>query len=415
MTLLKHAARWIGYFAVIGAIAGGGYTYWKSHKAKVEARKVELAKLAAAPSAPAISVVKVAVADFVETVMVSGSLVPREEITVSPEVEGLKVLELHADVGDEVKKGQVLATLVTVGLDAQVAQNEAALKRAEASIAQAEANITQAQARATEANLALDRAIPLNKTKFLSDSVLDQRRANARAAEALLNAARDSLRAAEAEKTQIIAQRAELDWRKGNANVKSPADGVITRRGARVGAIAIGAMMGAGGDPMFRILQNGELELDAEIVETDLYKVKPGQIAHITVPGATGVKGKVRLVSPEIDKVTRLGHVRVFLGRNPALLVGAFARGAIETNHSRGISVPPASVMFDASGSYVLAVTDGKVKRRNVETGLIAEGRVEIKSGLSEGELIVERAGTFLRDGDAITPIVENDKTAEVR
>lgn len=415
MTLLKHAARWIGYFAVIGAIAGGGYTYWKSHKAKVEARKVELAKLAAAPSAPAISVVKVAVADFVETVMVSGSLVPREEITVSPEVEGLKVLELHADVGDEVKKGQVLATLVTVGLDAQVAQNEAALKRAEASIAQAEANITQAQARATEANLALDRAIPLNKTKFLSDSVLDQRRANARAAEALLNAARDSLRAAEAEKTQVIAQRAELDWRKGNANVKSPADGVITRRGARVGAIAIGAMMGAGGDPMFRIIQNGELELDAEIVETDLYKVKQGQIAHITVPGASDVKGKVRLVSPEIDKVTRLGRVRVFLGKNPALLVGAFARGAIETNHSRGIGVPPASVMFDTSGSYVLAVTDGKVKRRNVETGLVAEGRVEVKSGLSEGELIVERAGTFLRDGDTITPVVENDKTAEVR
>ncbi len=200
MSLLKRLSSALAYLAVIVAIAGGGYFYWQNHKAKVEARKAELAKLAAAPSAPSISVVKVAVYDFVETVMVSGSLVPREEITVSPEVEGLKVLDLHADVGDEVKKGDVLATLVTVGLDAQIAQNEAALTRAEASIAQAKANITQAQARATEANLALERAIPLNKTQYLSDSVLDQRRANARAAEAQLNAARDSLRAAEAEK-----------------------------------------------------------------------------------------------------------------------------------------------------------------------------------------------------------------------
>ncbi len=174
-------------------------------------------------------------------------------------------------------------------------------------------------------------------------------------------------------------------------------------------------MMGAGGDPMFRIIENGELELDAEIVETDLHKVKAGQKARITVPGAANVEGEVRLVSPEIDKVTRLGHVRVFLGKNRALLVGAFARGFIETNHSRGISVPPSSVMFDTAGSYVLAVTDGKVTRRKVQTGLIADGRVEITSGLSEGELIVDRAGTFLRDGDTITPVVEDAKTAEVR
>jgi RND family efflux transporter MFP subunit len=174
-------------------------------------------------------------------------------------------------------------------------------------------------------------------------------------------------------------------------------------------------MMGAGGDPMFRIIQNGELELDAEIVETDLYKVKPGQTARITVPGATDVEGKVRLVSPEIDKVTRLGHVRVFLGRNPALLVGAFARGVIETNKSRGIGVPAASVMFDASGAYVQLVAGDKVVRREVQTGLVADGQMEIKSGLTEGDLIVERAGTFLREGDVIRPVIENDKTAEVR
>ena len=124
--------------------------------------------------------------------------------------------------------------------------------------------------------------------------------------------------------------------------------------------------------------------------------------------------GSVRLVSPEIDTVTRLGRVRIFLGQNPALHVGAFARGVIETQSSRGLSVPAASVMFDTQGSYVLAVAGDKVMRRNVATGLIAEGRLEIKSGLSDGDTIVERSGIFLREGDVIRPIIENDKTAEV-
>lgn len=410
MTLLKRLARALGYLAVIGAIAGGGYLYWQSHKAKVEARKAELAKLAAAPNAPAISVVKVSVADFVETVMVSGSMVPREETIVSPEIEGYRVLELFADEGSEVKKGQVLARLVPDQLEAQAGQNDANLSNAMAGIARAESLIKDAQARQEEAKSQLERAVPLRKSGYLSESVFDQRESAARQADAQVRAAKDALTAAQAQKTQVEAQRRELEWRRDKTDVTALVDGVVSRRNARIGAVA-----SAAGEPMFRIIQNGEMELDAEIVETELYKVKSGQTARITVPGAASVEGKVRLVSPEIDKTTRLGRVRVFLGKNPALLVGAFARGAIETNHSRGISVPPASVMFDTSGSYVLAVTDNKVARRNVETGLVADGRVEIKSGLSEGELIVERAGTFLRDGDVITPVVENDKTAEVR
>jgi RND family efflux transporter MFP subunit len=410
MTSLKRMLRGLGYLAIFSIIAGGGYLFWQNQKAKVEARKAELAKLAAAPSAPAISVVKVAVADFVETVMVSGSLVPREDTIVSPEIEGYRVLELFADEGSEVKKGQVLARLVPDQLEAQAAQNDANLSNAMAGIARAESLIKDAQARQEEAKSQLERAVPLRKSGYLSESVFDQRESAARQADAQVRAAKDALTAAQAQKTQVEAQRRELEWRRGKTEVTSPVDGVVSRRNARIGAVA-----SAVGDPMFRIIQNGEMELDAEIVETELYKVKPGQKARITVPGATDVEGQVRLVSPEIDKTTRLGRVRVFLGRNPALLVGAFARGVIETNHSRGISVPPASVMFDTSGSYVLVVSGDKVARKNVGTGLVADGRVEIKSGLSEGDLIVEQAGTFLRDGDVIRPVVENDKTAEVR
>ena len=100
------------------------------------AREAEEHKVSAAAPPPAVSVVKAAQADFTELVVVSGSLVPRDEILVAPEVEGFRVLELMVDEGDRVKKGDVLATLVQESLDAQLAQNEASLARAEATISQ---------------------------------------------------------------------------------------------------------------------------------------------------------------------------------------------------------------------------------------------------------------------------------------
>ncbi|MCB1483632.1 MAG: efflux RND transporter periplasmic adaptor subunit [Hyphomicrobiaceae bacterium] len=399
---------------VAAAAAGGGYVYWDKHKeallAKYAARKAPEPEQDAAARAPTISVVRVSNADFVETVLVSGSLVPREETLVSPEIEGFRVVDLLADAGDEVKKGQVLARLVSDQLDAQLAQNEANLAGADASIARSRSQITEAEARANEAQSQLDRAIPLKKSGYLSGSVFDERESAARTSKAIVIAARDALKSAEAQKLQVEAQRRELEWKRSNTQVTSPVDGIVSRRNARIGAIA-----SAAGDPMFRIIQKGEIELDAEVIETDIIKVKEGQKAIVTVPGVGEYDGTVRLVSPEIDKTTRLGRVRIFLGKKPELRVGSFARATIETGRSHGIAVAPSSIMFDPSGTYVQIVVDDKVARRDIKTGLVASGLVEVTSGLSEGDVIVERSGTFLRDGDVIKPVFASEKTAEVK
>ncbi len=360
---------------------------------------------AAEVDAPAVSVVRVAPADFVETVLVTGSLVAREEITVAPEVEGLKVLDIRVDQGDEVKKGQVLATLVTEALEAQIAQNEASLARSVAAIAQAKSVITEVEARLSEAKASLERAQPLNKSGYLAESVLDQRRAAEQTATAQLAAARDGLRAAEAEKHQIEAQRRELDWKLGNAEVKAPADGIISRRGARIGAIAIGAMMGSGGEPMFRIIKDGAVELDAEVTEGQIAKLKVGQTASIKVTGNIDVEGKVRLISPEIDPLARLGRVRVYIGKNERLRIGAFATGVIEAGRSNGLAVPVTAVSYAPDGATVQVVDTDKVETRHVKLGLKAGGLVEIVGGLKDGDMIVSRAGTFLRDGDRVRPV----------
>ncbi len=391
---------------VLGAIGGGYVFFQKKHDDALKTAAQAAAKRVAPPS---ITVSKIKMADFIATAAVSGSLIPREEILVAPEVEGFRVLELLVDEGTKVKKDQVLARLVSEQLDAQVAQNDAGVARSNATIAQAKSQIVEAEAREREAKAQLERAEPLRKSGYLSGAVYDQRRSAASTAAAQVIAARDALRAAEADKKQVQAQGREVAWRRSNTEVRAPQDGLISRRNARIGASAT-----AVGEPMFRIIANGEIELDAEIVETELSKVREGQKAVVTVPGSGDFEGTVRLVSPEVDKATRLGRVKIFLGDNPALRIGSFARGLIETARSRGLSAPSAAVTFDTTGAHAQAVVDNKVQRRDVRTGLIAGETVEITGGLSEGDLIVTRAGTFLRDGDIITPVLPQATVSEV-
>jgi len=239
--------------AVIGALAGGGYLFIEKRQTEaIQAERMEAAKPIAAP---AVTVSKVTTNDFVETAVVSGSLIPREEILVSPEIEGLRVLQLLADEGDRVKKGDILARLVSEQIDAQIAQNQANLARSVAAIAQAESQIAQAEAQAKEAAAQLERAEPLKKSGYLSGATYDQRESAARTTAAQLVAARDGLTAAKADKAQVEAQGRELQWRRSNTDVTAPQDGVISRRNARMGALASSI-----GEPMFRIIQRGGRE-----------------------------------------------------------------------------------------------------------------------------------------------------------
>jgi RND family efflux transporter MFP subunit len=384
---------------VVAAAGAAGYVYVeKKETAAIQARRLEAAKPVAAP---AITVSRVKPENFVQTALVSGSLVPREEILVSPEIEGLRVRELLADEGDHVKKGQVLARLVTDQIDAQLAQNEASLARSTAAIAQAKSQIAQADAQAKEAAAQLERAKPLKKSGYMSGATYDERESAARTTAAQLLAAQEGLTAAEAAKKQVEAERRELLWRQSNTNVTAPKDGIISHRNARIGAMA-----SAVGDPMFRIIENGEIELDAEIVETELKNVKVGQKAVVTVPRYGDFEGTVRLISPEVDKTTRLGRVRIFLGAKPALHIGSFAEGRIETARSHGLAVPASAVTFDEDSTSVQVVLKGNVvERRNVTVGLSNPKLVEVTEGLKEGDLVVTRAGTFLRDGDVIRPV----------
>ncbi|MGH1417851.1 MAG: efflux RND transporter periplasmic adaptor subunit [Hyphomicrobiaceae bacterium] len=360
--------------------------------------------------APSVSVAKVTTTNFIETAFVTGSLVARDEILVAPEVEGLRILTVNVDEGDRVEKGQVLANLRQDTLQAQLAQNDAALARSKAAIEQAKSQLNEANARLTEAMAQLQRAKPLKKRGYLSAATYDQRNATMQTAKAQVTAAKDGIGVAKADLAQQKALRRDITWRLERTVIRAPEAGLVSRRTARIGAVATSVA-----EPMFRIIQAGEIELEGEVTETELAKVKPGLNAYIDVAGVGKIEGTVRYVSPEVSRDTRLGHVRISLEQNPGLKIGAFARGTIKTDGNRGMAIPMAAVMYSANAKHVLRVDGNKVKQQTITTGLQSGILVEIRSGLKEGELVVSKAGTFLRDGDLITPVLPNPKLSQAQ
>lgn len=367
-------------------------------------------KASPAPSlAPAVTVVPASEREVVERAIVTGTLVPRDEILVSSEIDGLRVTEVLVEEGASVRQGEVLARLSRDLLETTLAQNAAALVRADAAIAQAKNQIVQAEAAQVEAQQALERTRALIRGGNTTEAQLEQRVSAARAAEGRLAAARDGLRIAEAEQRSALAQRDETQVRLARTDIKAPRAGIVSRKTARVGAT-----VSAAGEPLFRIIADGAIELEGEVTETQLRRIREGAPARISLDAETAVDGRVRNVFPEVDRATRLGKVRIALPRNDALRIGAFARGTVEIARRTGVSVPIASVIYGADGATVQVVKDNVVQSRQVKTGLSADGYVQIESGVAAGDLVVAKAGSFLRDGDAVRPVVA-DRTAQAQ
>ena len=359
--------------------------------------------LAAEPAlqAPLVGVAEVRRTTLTETIMVTGSLAAREEVLVTPQVDGLQIMEIFSEQGDMVTKGKVLARLDRSAMDAQLSRLEAQDARAGAAIAQARSQIASAEAVLKHASAAFERSRDLLRTGSSTQATFDEREAAARGATASLASAGDGLRLAEADKAANAALIRELKIKLAFTEITAPATGLVSRRTARLGATVSSA-----GEPLFRIIDKGELELDAEIPEVYMPKMKTGMNVRVDVAGLPQKTGTLRLIAPEIDKATRLGRVRIFIGADSSLRAGAFARGQIETARGEGLAVPAGAVLYNDNGAFVQVVRDGKVETRAVKTGLKPEGLVEIASGLTEGERLVARSGTLLRDGDVIRPVL---------
>lgn len=182
--------------------------------------------------------------------------------------------------------------------------------------------------------------------------------------------------------------------------LRAPAAGLVTSVHTAVGAPA-----SPQAPPMFKIAINNELELDAEVPSIHILKLNPGATARISRDDHADVIGKVRVVSPQIDRVTQLGHVRLSLTPNPTIKVGMFARASIDARRSCGVAVPRSAIEH-----FTVQLVKGNViETRRVKTGLVSDNATEILEGVDVGDIVVADAGTSLHDGDKVQTIFADD------
>lgn len=322
----------------------------------------EEAKRAAPASEPppAVSVAPVALRPLAGGVTVSGVLVAREEASIGAELSGYRVLRVLADEGDFVKRGETLAMLDGALLQGEIARAQVAAERARSEYA---------------------RIADLKGRGVIADETIAQRGFEARSAAATLS---------------------DLRTRRARLQLRAPVAGLVLSRALRPGDVS-----GAGGtDPYFRIARDGLFELDAEVPEEQLARVRVGN--RVPVQLATGERfdGAVRLISRRVDPQTKLGRVRILLPQDRAQRVGGFATASLAERARSVPAVPERAVQYTAGGATVSVVGDGnRVQRVPVRTGGRAGGYVELVAGPRPGTRVILGGGALVLPGDQVRPV----------
>jgi HlyD family secretion protein len=356
---------------------------------------------AAVPSLPAITVTTVETRQLRDRVVVSGLVGPVERVQVQPLIEGQPIDTLLADVGDTVEAGQVLAVLSASTLDLQKSQGLASLASARAQVSQAEAQLLEAQAAADEANRVNERTKALRDRGNASQAAADQASANAISANARVVVARQSAEAARAQVALAEAQLANVDLQLARTEVKAPVAGEIVERNALVGSVA-----SAAGLPMFVIVRDSALELNADVAEGDLVRLVADQTVTMRRVGSDApITGRVRLVEPAIDTTTRLGRARIWIEPGSPVVQGMFLDGEVLVAERETVAVPVTAISSSPDGAVVMRVVEGTAEKVVVRTGIRDGGWIEVTEGLAAGDTVVLKAGAFVRDGDRINPV----------
>jgi multidrug efflux pump subunit AcrA (membrane-fusion protein) len=192
----------------------------------------------------------------------------------------------------------------------------------------------------------------------------------------------------------------------GSLQVQATVAGLVSASSAVVGTIASGK-----GEALFSIIARSEFDFIGQVPTRDLPKLKVDQAAKIKVIGTGEMDGKVRRVAATVEPNSQLGQVIVSITSARRLMSNAYARAMIKTGESCGIAVPLTAILYGTGGTVVQVVRRQRVEARRVEVGLMSAGRVEIREGLSEGDIVVARAGALLREGDPVRPVTASADT----
>ncbi len=304
-----------------------------------------------------------------QKISATGNVQAWQEAVIGSEVSGLRLAELYANVGDMVKKGQLLARfadeMTTLELDQQSAAAE-----------EARARFVQAEAKAQSSQKLKDAGMISTQDNIQHQSAVQIAQAQLLAAEA-----------------RVKAQKLRL----ASTLVRAPDDGTISSRSATVGSVM------QTGNEMFRYLRRNQLEWRAELPEGPLLKIRIGQKVSLRTSQGEAVPGKVSRISPVVDAQSRNGIVYVELTGTKNLKAGMFAQGDLELGRSNAMTVAQSAVVVRDGFSYVFKVgEDSRVLQMKVIAGRRLESRIEILDGITQAMQIVTVGAGFLNDGDLV-------------
>ena len=303
----------------------------------------------------------------------NGSIAAWQESIVGAELNGLRLKQVRANVGDRVKAGQVLARFSddSIRID----------------LAHARARLIEAQAMAAEAADNAARARTLEGSGTISLQQIQQYLTAAQTTEA---------RVAEAQ-AALDAQRLRAE----QTEVRAPDSGIVSARRATVGAV-VGA-----GEELFRLIRGGRLEWRAEVTADEMGRIAPGGQARVVAASGAEIQGRVRTIAPTVDPATRIALVYVDLPSSPdatsPVKAGMFARGVFDIGTASALTVPQSALVLRDGFTYLFHLgPDQKVVQTKVETGRRMGERVEIVRGLTPAARIVVSGAGFLNDGDQV-------------
>jgi len=374
MKTMKRSTLVIALLALVIVVAAALWLTRKPSGAPAEQAAAAKTKAGAPAPKPAltVTVAKPEATELTLTLAANGNVAAWQEAVISSESNSLKLAEVRVNVGDMVKKGQVLAVFSPETVQADIAQSRASLAEARATAADAAGNAARART--------------LQATGALSQQQINQYQTTEQTAKARVEAAEAVLAA------QQVRGR--------NTQVLAPDDGVISARTATVGSVV------SAGTELFRLIRQGRLEWRAEVTSAELSRIAVGTQAFVVSASGAQVRGKVRSIAPTVDPQTRAALVYVDLPnvlQNTGIKAGMFARGDFELGRSSAPTVPQASVVpRDGFNNVFMLLPDNRVAQLKVQIGRRLNDRVEITSAMPEGAQIVVQGAGFLNDGDLV-------------
>lgn len=431
----------------IGGLSAFTYTHSLSGSDTGTGSAASTASAKAAPPVVTVTTEAAKIGQVASTLTVTGSVSAIDPLTIASQAAGLSIVQVLAEEGDYVRKGQVLCILDSSILQAQLKGMEAHMvgSRASAQKAvqpnrqediaglaaayqQAMADVQQRQAMVTqmEASLVNARSNARRYKDLLKEGAVSQQEADNHSTDEVtaftnLQGAKEQFSAAKffaeqshnkLEMAQRGGRREDIIVSEANADetaasvqqlraqieptiVRAPDEGLITKRLAHIGDVA------SNGEALFEIIRKGQLELRAQVTQSDLSRLRPGISAALS-DSVRSVKGTIFQISPTVDSATRLGTVRIAIPNNSGFKPGMFVQGSVQIGQADALLVPNSSVLADGDSNYVFVYQNGKAKKQLVTVGSRTSESAEIKNGVAPGDNVIVAGAGFLEDNDIV-------------